>query len=100
MAVAARANFVNLGRLYSVPQRIPRTASHGLPSRKRIRGEVNLGDFYTPVQRNLGGCAYLEDGSLFVQIRQDLSHKTLERQLNLIRRFIIYAPQRLRQSRE
>ena len=85
--VRVSRNFVNLGKLYSVPAWGP-AAPFG--SKHVQNNAVNLGDLYTPhkeASRPPGGWAYFEDGSVFV-VPYGFSHDVLEKRMNLAARFV------------
>lgn len=84
--VRACRNFVNLGRLYSVPPW--RTAkSYDV---QPVKGNfVNLGNLYRRVKNSSPpSWAYFDDGSVFIVPYGWLPHHVLEKRMNIATHFV------------
>ncbi|USP82453.1 hypothetical protein yc1106_09727 [Curvularia clavata] len=90
-------NYVNLGRLYSIPPwgTVP---PYGLAGPQK--NPVNLGNLYSNSQSKYpSGWAYFEDGSIFILPQGWCSHDTLEARMKILAHFVRSPTPKMQQIR-
>ncbi|CAE7206934.1 hypothetical protein PTTW11_09630 [Pyrenophora teres f. teres] len=93
----AYRNYVNLGRLYSIPP-CAITPSHGLVT---SRNTVNLGSLYAP-SRSLTppGWAYFDDGSVFILPAGWFPHHVFEARMKIAAHFVSEPTPKMQELRQ
>ena len=84
--VRVSKNYVNLGRLYSIP---PWGTGASLGPNKPSNNTLNLGNLYADAKhRRPPGWAYFDDGSIFITPSGWLPHHILEERMQIAAHFV------------